>query len=155
MAPNILAFTIYELLLSTIFGLLSIYLGQSFMCRLILGCSFGEAFERKNTPLAIFGGALILCITILTMASILPSVSFLQVMASGPAGLSFAFFLKAFLYFLLFFAISFVSAMILLFLSSKVIMIATKDIDEIKEISQQRYLWALLWCPLLSTPNPL
>ncbi|MCR9206067.1 MAG: hypothetical protein NXH75_15900, partial [Halobacteriovoraceae bacterium] len=50
--------------------------------------------------------------------------------------LSFAFFSMAFLYFLAFFLISFISAVVILFLSSKIVMISTKEIDEIGEIKE-------------------
>lgn len=136
MAQNVLAFTIYELLLSTAFGLLTIYLGQKFLCKFILRTTLRENFEKKNIPLSLFSGSLLLCLMILTRASILPSVSFLQVKASGPQGLSFSFFLMAFLYFLLFYVVSFLSALFLLFLSSKIVLLSTQDIDEIKEIKE-------------------
>lgn len=144
MSLNVLSFTIYELCLSTIFGLLSIYLGQLFMCRFITQCKFSTIFEKGNTPLAIFSGTLILCLLVLTRTSILPSVSFLQIKASGPEGLSFVFFIKAFLYFLVFFLISFLSAVFLLFLSSKIVMVSTTDLDEIGEIKRGNLPVALL-----------
>lgn len=144
MSLNILWFTIYELILSTVFGLLSLYLGQLFMCKFITMCGFTEIFERKNYPLAIFSGTLLFCILILTRTSILPSVSFLQIKASGPEGLSLLFFAKAFMYFLVFFVMSFFTAVFLLFLSSKIVMISTKNLDEIKEITEGNLSAALI-----------
>lgn len=144
MANNILQFTIYELFLSTFFGLISIYLSQVLICKTILRCQFGDLFQKENMALSIFGGTLIVCFLILTRASILPSVTFLQYKASGPAGLDFAFYIQAFLYFLLFFAVSFLSAMVLLFMSSKIVTISTKDIDEVIEIKKGNISTALL-----------
>jgi len=144
MSSNILAFTLYELFLSTVFGLVSIYFCQLFMCKFILDCKINDIFERKNIPLAIFGGVIILCVLILTRTSILPSVSFLQIKASTPNGLDISFFLKAFLYFLGFFLISLFSAFFLLFLSSKIIMFSTRDLDEMKEIKEGNMAVALV-----------
>ena len=144
MASNILQFTIYELFLSTVFGLLSIYFSQLLICKTIIKCQFAELFKKENMALAVFGGTLIVCFLILTRASILPSVTFLQYKASGPAGLDFAFYIQAFLYFLLFFFVSFFSAMVLLFLSSKIVTVSTKEVDEIAEIKKGNLATALL-----------
>jgi uncharacterized membrane protein YjfL (UPF0719 family) len=134
MSGNILNFTIYEILISTIFGLFSIYLSNLFLRKVILKASFVEIIQQKNTAAAIFSGTIIFCVLLLTRTSILPSVNFLQAQALTPAGLSLAFYLKAVLYFLAFFFVAFIAAMTLLFFSSRVFMIATKEIDELKEI---------------------
>lgn len=144
MGTNVLQFTIYELLLSTLFGLLSIYLSQILICKIILKCEFGDLFQKDNIALSLFGGTLIVCFLILTRASILPSVTFLQYKASGPAGLDFAFYLQAFLYFLLFYIVSFLSAMVLLFLSSKIVTASTKEVDEVLEVKKGNLSTALL-----------
>lgn len=134
MSGNILNFTIYEIVVSTLFGLFSIYLSNLFLRKLILKSSFVEIFQQKNIAAAIFAGTIIFCILLLTRTSIIPSVNFLQAQALDPAGLSMGFYAKAFMYFLVFFVVAFFAAMLLLFFSSRVFMIATKEIDEIKEI---------------------
>lgn len=134
MSGNILNFTIYEIIVSTIFGLFSIYLSNLFLRKVILKSSFVEIIQQKNIAAAIFAGTIIFCVLLLTRTSIIPSVNFLQAQALNPAAVTLGFYFKAFLYFLAFFVVAFFAAMSLLFFSSRVFMIATKEIDEIKEI---------------------
>lgn len=144
MAEKIFYFTIYETFLSVIFGLLSIFLGTIFIKRFLMKTTLVEIVNRKNIAEGIFFGAVLFCLLLLTRTSITPSVNYLQTLAIDTATLSFSFYSKAFLYFLLFYLFAFVVTFIILFLAVQGFMLATTDIDEFKEIKEGRSSIAII-----------
>lgn len=141
---NIVYFTIYEVVISTFFGLVSIYLSNLFLKKFIIGADVFDAIKSKNAAAAVFSGTMIFSVLLLTRTSIVPSVNFLQSSVVDPTGISFSFYFKAFLYFLLFFFIAFFAAVILLFCSSKIFVLSTKDIDEMREIQEGNLAMSVL-----------
>ena len=134
MNNHILNFTVYEVIISTLFGLFSILLSNLFLKSMILKQSFTKTIEDKNLAAAVFSGTLIFCTLLLTRTSIVPSVNFLQAKVATSGDISLSFYFIAFAYFLGFFLVAFFSTLFLLFLSSKIFMLATTNVDEILEI---------------------
>jgi uncharacterized membrane protein YjfL (UPF0719 family) len=130
--------------ISTCFGLLSIFLSNLFLKKIIIQSNVFEAIKERNVATAVFSGTMIFCVLLLTRTSIVPSVNFLQASVVNPSGVDFVFYLKAFLYFLLFFFIAFSAAVFLLFCSSKIFVLSTKDIDEMKEIENGNLAMSIL-----------
>ena len=79
---TILVFSIYENIISLLFGLITLYLAVFFIQKFIINCKLIEIVESKNIALSIFFGALMysfLSLTILIQLTVVPMLLVLKV----------------------------------------------------------------------------
>lgn len=131
MDSQLIYFSSYEMVISVVFGLLTVFIATRFINLFLL--KTGEA-DQSNLSTAIFSGGLVICVLILVQSSVLPSVDALRTMVLGQEQLTLKILAISFGYFLVFYALSIVMSILLIYLSIRIHMAATLDVDEIKEI---------------------
>ncbi|HAS39332.1 MAG TPA: hypothetical protein DCS93_02580 [Microscillaceae bacterium] len=134
---NNVIFSLYDTILSLIFGLVTIYISLRVIDKLVLRESTLKMVKEGNTSIAIFKGVLIICTLLLTYNSIESSGAALRTMVFNYGGnLTGKIFLISLGYFLLFYAISLVFSVLVILISFYVYIKATVDLDEIAEIKK-------------------
>jgi len=125
-------FASYEVLISLVFSLLTIFITKKIIDKLLIK---GDKEEVKhNIALSIFTGSLIICVLLLVNSSILPAVDTLRVMVLATEVITAKMVGLSFLYFLLYFAIAVFFSIVILILTVKVFFKATGWVDEMKEM---------------------
>lgn len=144
MNREIVFVALYEVSLSLVFGLLTLYLALKVVDKLILRQNSLRTIQEGNTAVAIFKGALLLSIFLMTQNSINPSVQALKVMVLSTKSLKSNMLGIAFAYFIVFYMVSFVLSLLLILIALNVYVGATKDIEEIREIRERNVAVAVL-----------
>ncbi|MDH4121592.1 MAG: hypothetical protein OEV94_07800 [Deltaproteobacteria bacterium] len=137
-------FAFYELLLSLVFGLLTVFLGMKFTGWTFLKSHGEDPLLGGNTAASIFAGVFIVCLLLLTSASVLPAVDALRTMAAVGGGITFKKVLISFVYFIAFYLLSLLAAMVTVFLTTQIYLRATVNIDEMREIMRNNVAVAVL-----------
>ncbi len=133
---KLFAFTLYELVLSLVFGFLTLYLVLKLSGKLFLKEDFTSLQKKKNLASAILVGSVVFGVLLLVQTSILPAVDVIRVFASGYRPLQAVYFLYSFLYFLLFYAISLAFSLIIVIVTVQIYTVATRKLDEMAEIKE-------------------
>lgn len=136
MNQNLFIFSLYEVSLSLIFGLLTIYIALKIIDKLVLKVKTLEMIKQGNVAIAVFKGTLILCTLMLVQNSVFPSVDAFRAMASAHNTLNFTMFGISFGYFILFYSISLIFSILLILLTFFIYIKATTNVDEIAEINK-------------------
>ena len=126
----------YEITLSVIFGLITIFLVTKMLNRTLLKADSENALSKGNISIGLFAGTLVVCNLMLVQPSILPSINSLQAMAIGQGGLTFNAFMVSFGFFLFFYIITAAISIGVLFAATWLYLKSTIHIDEIKEINK-------------------
>jgi len=139
---NTFFFASYEIVISILFSLLTIFITKKILNKLFIK---GETDDLKeNMALAIFSGSIIIGILILVNSSILPAVDTLRVMVLANDVITLRMVGISFLYFLLFFSITVFFSIVILFLTLKVFFRATGYVEEMKEMRDKNVSVAIM-----------
>ncbi len=130
-------FATYEIILSIIFSLLTIFITQLFLDKTMLNTRRPENNYSQNLAIAVFAGSIIISVLILVNSSILPAVDTLRAMVLATEKFTLYLVLISFLYFLLFFMITLFFSILIMFLAIKVYFKATLHLDEMEELRKK------------------
>jgi hypothetical protein len=131
---NTFFFASYEMIISILFSLLTIFITQIFLNKTLLDKHETGSDYVTNLAVAIFAGTIIISVLILVNSSILPAVDTLRAMVLASEKISLRMVGVSLLYFLLFFAITLFFSIIILYLAIKVYFKATIGLDEMMEL---------------------
>ena len=95
---HLVFFPSYELLISLIFGLLTVYIATRFINLVFLKANDDEERFKSNVSISLFTGGMIVCVLILVQGSVLPSVDALRTMVLGQEEISFSILAISFAY---------------------------------------------------------
>ena len=124
----------YELIISIIFGLISIFIILKLFNIIFLKLDLNKALKDNNIAVGILEGSIVVGMLLLIQSSVLPSVNTLRMMVMGMNQIRLIFILISFAYFLLFYVIAIVVSVLILMVTTKIYTVVTTKIDEIKEI---------------------
>ncbi|EAY29322.1 DUF350 domain-containing protein [Microscilla marina] len=136
MDTNRIIFSIYDVSLSLVFGLLTIYIALKVIDKLVLKVNTLKMVKEGNISIALFKAILIICTLLLIQTSIKSSNSALQTMAEAHNKITIKIFMISLGYFFLFYVISLTFSVLLILISFFVYIKATIDLDEIAEIKK-------------------
>ena len=126
----------YEMILSVVFGLLTIFLVNKMFNWTLLKSDSENSLAHGNISMGIFAGTLVVCNLMLVQPSILPSINTLQTMLTGRESMDLSLILISFGFFLFFYLVTTVLSIGVLFAATWLYLKATVNIDEIKEIKK-------------------
>ena len=126
----------YEMILSVVFGLLTIFLVNKMFNWTLLKSDSENSLSKGNISMGIFAGTLVVCNLMLVQPSILPSINTLQTMLTGRESMDLSLILISFGFFLFFYLVTTVLSIGVLFAATWLYLKATVNIDEIKEIKK-------------------
>ena len=126
----------YEMVLSIVFGLLTIFLVNKVLNWTLLNSDSENALAKGNIAVGIFAGTLVVCILMLVQPSILPSINTLQTMLTGRDSIDLGLLLVSFGFFIFFYIVTTALSLGVLFLATWLYLLATINIDEMKEIKK-------------------
>lgn len=129
-------FSIYDMSLSLIFGLLTIYIALKVIDKLVLKVNTLKMEKEGNISIALFKAVLIISTLLLIQTSVASSNSTLQTLVEAHNKITVKIFLVSFGYFLLFYSISLVFSVLLILISFYVYIRTTVNLDEIAEIKK-------------------
>ena len=141
---NTFFFASYEMIISILFSLLTIFVTQIFLNRTLLNSKKEGSSYVDNTAVAIFAGTIIISVLILVNSSILPAVDTLRAMVLAAEKITWRMVGLSFLYFLLFFVITIFFSIIILYLAIRVYFQATRSLDEMKELRHRNISVAIM-----------
>lgn len=141
-------FSSYELVLSVVFGLLTVFIATRFINLLLFKFDKTELANR-NLSTSIFTGGMIVCAMILVQSSVLPSVDALRTMVLSQERLNAEIIAISLAYFLAFYTLSIIISMLVIFASIRIHMAATLDVDEIAEIKADNVAQSVLLTAVL------
>ena len=141
---NTFFFASYEMIISIIFSLLTIFVTQIFLNRTLLDSKKEGSSYVDNTAVAIFAGTIIISVLILVNSSILPAVDTLRAMVLAAETITWRMVGLSFLYFLLFFMITIFFSIIILYLAIQVYFRATRSLDELRELRHRNISVAIM-----------
>ena len=124
----------YEMTISIIFGLLTIFLVIKMLNWTLLHSDSQNHLEKGNIAMAIFAGVLVLCNLILVQPSILPSINTLQTMLTGKDSIDLGLMLVSFGFFVVFYFVTMLISFGVLLGATWIYLKVTIHLDEIKEI---------------------
>lgn len=136
MDTNRIIFSLYDMSLSLIFGLLTIYIALKVIDKLVLRENTLKMVKEGNISIALFKAVLIICTLLLIQTSVISSGSALQTMVESHNKITVQIFMISLGYFLLFYAISLIFSVLLILISFFVYIKATVNLDEIAEIKK-------------------
>jgi hypothetical protein len=142
-------FASYELLISVIFGLITVYICIKVLNKSYLRSKKGNLLLQGNVAASIFAAVMIIVVLILVQGSVLPSVDALRTMVLAGEGITFSVVAISFGYFLLFYVIALVISIAVIFLTTQIYLVATVHIDEMNEIRQNNVGVAILLSAVL------
>ena len=141
---NTFFFASYEMLISIIFSLLTIFVTQLFLNKTLLDSKIEGSSYVDNTAVAIFAGTIIISVLILVNSSILPAVDTLRAMVLTAEKITWRMVGISLLYFLLFFIITIFFSIIILYLAIQVYFFATRSLDELQELRHKNISVAIM-----------
>jgi uncharacterized membrane protein YjfL (UPF0719 family) len=102
----------------------------------LLNSDSENALAKGNIAVGIFAGTLVVCILMLVQPSILPSINTLQTMLTGRDSIDLGLLLVSFGFFIFFYIVTTALSLGVLFLATWLYLLATINIDEMKEIKK-------------------
>lgn len=143
---NVAFLATYELTLSLIFAMVTIWLATKFMNKFVLSKPIDWFIREKHAPGCVISGALIFSVLYLARGSVEHSTMALQTLMMAHRGIDIACIMISLLYFISFYIISFLAAFIFIFLVNKIYrrMMQEIDFDHHVEIQRNMALSAFL-----------
>jgi len=141
---NLTLFAIYEVLLSFVFSLITVYFSIKLINKVFLKIDVLSMIREGNVSIAVFEGALIVSTLLLVQKSILPSVDALRTMVLANQGFSWTMLGISLMYFMLFYVISLAFSFLLIILTFYIFIKSTIEIDEVAEIKKNNLAVAVL-----------
>lgn len=148
MDTQLVYFSSYELFLSIVFGLITVFIATRTI-NILLFRFDDPALYKGNLSTNILSGGLIICTLILVQSSVLPSVDALRTMVLGQEELTMRIIGISLGYFLAFYLLSIVIGILLIYTTIHIHMAATLDVDEIEEIKEDNVAQAVLLAAVL------
>lgn len=130
-------FASYEMTISIIFSLITIFITKRVIDKLIIGRSSHYGDYKDNLAMTLFVGAIIISVLIMVNSSILPAVETLRVIVLAKDKITFNSVLISFSYFLLYYAITIFFSILVLLSSLGVFFKSTTHVDEMLEIKNK------------------
>jgi len=149
MSRKTIYFASYELVISFAIGLLMVFIALKILNKYILQIEGDEKHHTKNTAIGIISGAIIVCVLLLVQSSILPSVNTLQLLAINFQEFTVSKFFVTLLYLIIFLVMSILIGLLMLYLSFKIFIVASKDIDEVEEIKSNNVVVSIILSSML------
>jgi uncharacterized membrane protein YjfL (UPF0719 family) len=146
MDTRILFFASYEIFISLVFGFLTVFLTYRALDRFILNRKAEESLRNNNLSLAIFQGTVIFTVLLIVHTSVLPSVSTLKTVVANSGSIQLKAYAVSFLYFLMFYSMSLLLSLLVIFICVTVYVWATRDLQEMAEIKKGNVSVSLLLC---------
>ena len=146
MDSRILFFASYEILISVVFGFLTVFLTYRCLDKFILKGKAEDSLHANNVSLALFQGTVIFTILLIVHSSVLPSVSTLKTVVANSGSINLKAYGISFLYFLMFYGMSLVLSMLVVFVCVSVFVLATRDLKEMAEIKSGNVSVSILLC---------
>lgn len=146
MDTRLLFFSTYEILISVIFGLLTVFVTYRCLDRVVLKNSAEKLLKENNISMALFQGIVIFTVLMIVHASVLPSVNTLQTFVANSGEVHFKAYGISFLYFLMFYGMSLVLGISVIFTSMSVYMWATRELKEVEEMKSGNVSVSILLC---------
>lgn len=134
MDTKTLFFASYELLLSLIFALLTVYLAIKLLNLTFLRSRKTDLLIESNTAVAVFAGAMVISVLLLVKSSVMPSVETLRAMVLHQDQVSARMVFISLGFFALFYLAAALISVGILFLTVQMYMLATVHIDELAEV---------------------
>jgi len=141
MNTNLLLLSVIHLIMAIFVGVLVLYFSYYFTSRIFSKKGFN--IDKNNIAFGIFMSSIMLSVGIVVSSAYSPSMSLLQILQKTAESKLMLFFSFC-MYFLLFLAIALLVSFIIIVISIKLYTLLTKNIDEIKEISQNNIQIALM-----------
>jgi hypothetical protein len=141
---NTFFFASYEMIISIIFSLLTIFVTQLFLNKTLLDSKLEGSSYVDNLAVAIFAGTIIISVLILVNSSILPAVDTLRAMVLAAEKITWRMVGVSLLYFLFFFIITIFFSIIILYLAIRVYFFATRSLDELQELRHKNISVAIM-----------
>ncbi len=141
---NTFFFASYEMIISVLFSLLTIFVTQLFLNKTLLNSKIEGSSYVNNVAVAIFAGTIIISVLILVNSSILPAVDTLRAMVLAAEKITWRMVGLSFLYFLFFFVITIFFSIIILYLAIRVYFFATRSLDELQELRHRNISVAIM-----------
>jgi uncharacterized membrane protein YjfL (UPF0719 family) len=141
---NTFFFASYEMIISIIFSLLTIFVTQLFLNKTLLDSKIEGSSYVDNVAVAIFAGTIIISVLILVNSSILPAVDTLRAMVLAAEKITWRMVGVSLLYFLFFFIITIFFSIIILYLAIQVYFFATRSLDELQELRHKNISVAIM-----------
>ncbi len=145
MDQQLIYFSSYEMFISIVFGLLTVFIATRFINLVLLKTEQ----DHRNVSTAIFSGGLVVCALVLVESSVLPSVDALRTMVLGQEQLTLKILAISLGYFLAFYALAVVISILVIYAAIRIHMAATLDVDEIKEIREDNVAQSILLTAVL------
>ena len=124
----------YEMILSVVFGLLTIFLVNKMFNWTLLKSDSENSLAKGNISMGIFAGTLVVCNLMLVQPSILPSINTLQTMLTGKDSIDLGLMLVSFGFFVVFYFVTMLISFGVLLGATWIYLKVTIHLDEIKEI---------------------
>lgn len=149
---NVFFLSSYELILSLVSCMLTIYLATTFMNKFVISKPVEWFIRERHVPGCLISGALILSVQYLVQGSIKHSTSALQSLLLSHGNFSATIFGVAVLHFFVFYFITFITGFGSIFIVSKIYrrMMAPIDFDHEVEVKQNLALSIFLTLIVIS-----
>ena len=134
---NVVILTTYELVMSLIFGVVTIVFATKLMNRFVLSLPVEEFIRLKHKAGCLISGSLIFSVVYLTRGSVEQSTLALQSLVNANHGFGLKPLLIALVYFVVFYLISLFLSFYVLFLFSKIYRFIMSEIDIDAEIEKK------------------
>ena len=129
-------FSSYEIVLSLLFGLLTIFLSMKVLTLTFFKTENSDLLGGSNLAASLFGGTLILSVLLLVHVCITPSVDTLRALVFAAESITPQTVGLAFGYFAIFYSVTLAISMTVIFLTMQIYMVATIHVDEIAELKR-------------------
>jgi uncharacterized membrane protein YjfL (UPF0719 family) len=141
MNSNLLLLSVIHLIMAIFVGVMVLYFSYYFTS--LIFRKKGLIIDKNNVAFGIFMSSIMLSVGIVVSSAYSPSMSLLQILQKT-ADTRLLLFLHFCMYFLLFLVIALMVSFIIIVISVKLYTFLTRNIDEIKEISQNNIQIALM-----------
>jgi len=141
MNSNLLFLSTIHLILSIFIGVLVLYIAYYLTLKVFQKKKY--EIDKSNFAFGIFMSSILLSVGLVVSTAYAPSMSLIQILQKSAADKT-ELFLDFSKYFLLFLAIAIVVSFIIVIISVKLYNMLTKDIKELKEISENNMAIALI-----------
>lgn len=139
-----LFFSTYEIMITVFFSLVTVFVTKKMLDKLLFKPKEGEYPYFQNMAISVFSGTIIICVLLLTNSSNLPAVDVLRTMVAVKGHIAIEMILISFVYFLLLYATAIFLSTMLVIVSVKSYMYATKGIDELAELQKKNIAVAIV-----------
>lgn len=144
-----ICYALYETVLSVGFGLLTVWIVIKCLERLVCRCETSEMIKQGNVAVGIFYGTIIIGVLMMVHPSVVSSVNTLQTLALSHNGIEAHMIWIALAYFIGLYVISMILSLIIIGLTIRIYMIATRRINETDELRNNNIAVSVLFALIM------